>query len=605
MLYRNFTLILLIIVQSFSASGQDFLRWADEFNGTILDSTNWEYQIGDGCPDLCGWGNNELQSYQKKNVTVSNGILTILAKKESFQNSSYTSARIRSLNKFDFASGRIDVRARLPRGKGYWPAVWFLPSENYYGTWPLSGEIDLMEGKGQEIKNTYGTIHYGAYPPNNKYTGATYTLPTGDFVSTFHTFTLLWKLDTIEWLVDGISYSKKTKKDLPDFWWPYNRNFHFIANLAVGGNFLGYPDASTPDTASLQIDYIRVYQNLEDIFITGPDAILRNDVQKLFYTQKLDGATYEWIAPAGSQIVSGQGTSSIRLNWGLKSDTVKVKISFQNKTKTISKFVLALPDTCEGVIDNQEEIRSMYWVGSNGNYRSSLANPSKDSINSSNLCSRYYRSSTVIYDALIINTDLIKNAKAFEDGNLILKMKLYTIAPIGTEVNLNFENRALAALPYPSGRRCVLQAKTTKTRVWEELTFKLILKPDPNTPEAAINQLVLLFAPNTNSSDVFYFDDFSIKETPCKQETTGMLNQYNEASDISVFPNPFTNEVNISAQFIPTDIELTDLVGKSVIRAATIDEFNKYVATLCSGAYYLRLTNDTHNYYFKLVKQMP
>ena len=84
-----------------------------------------------------------------------------------------------------------------------------------------------------------------------------------------------------------------------------------------------------------------------------------------------------------------------------------------------------------------------------------------------------------------------------------------------------------------------------------------------------------------------------------------MLNQYNEASDISVFPNPFTNEVNISAQFIPTDIELTDLVGKSVIRAATIDEFNKYVATLCSGAYYLRLTNDTHNYYFKLVKQMP
>ena len=146
--------------------------------------------------------------------------------------------------------------------------------------------------------------------------------------------------------------------------------------------------------------------------------------------------------------------------------------------------------------------------------------------------------------------------------------------------------------------------KQLKPRAWEELTFKLILKPDPNTPENAINQLVLLFAPNTNNSDVFYFDDFSIKETPCKQETTGIPYQHNEASDISVFPNPFTNEINISAPFIPTEIELTDLVGKSVIRATTMDEFNKYVSVVSSGAYYLRLTNTIQNYYFKMVKQV-
>jgi beta-glucanase (GH16 family) len=118
---------------------QDFLRWSDEFNGTQLDTNFWEYQIGDGCPNLCGWGNDERQSYQKGNIAVGNGMLNINAKKENIGNSTYSSGRIRSMNKFDFASGRIDVRARLPVGQAYWAAVWFLPTENYHGTWPLSG----------------------------------------------------------------------------------------------------------------------------------------------------------------------------------------------------------------------------------------------------------------------------------------------------------------------------------------------------------------------------------------------------------------------------------------------------------------------------------
>jgi|GEM_PF-775388 len=584
---------------------QDFLRWSDEFNGTQLDTNFWEYQIGDGCPNLCGWGNDERQSYQKGNIAVGSGLLNINAKKETVGNSTYSSGRIRSLNKFDFASGRIDVRARLPIGQAYWAAVWFLPTENYHGTWPLSGEIDLIEGKGQEPKNTYGTIHYGAHSPNNKYTGTSYTLPSGNFTSEFHNFSLIWKNDTIQWLVDNVVYSTKVKKDLPDFWWPYSRNFHFILNLAVGGYFLGYPDGTTPDTASMQIDYIRVYQNLNDIFISGPDAILRADLQKEFYTQKLNGATYNWTVPANAKIVSGQGTPNVKVNWGLKSDSIKVSITHQSKNQTISRFVKTLPDTCQGVIDNQETLRTTYWVGGNGTYKSAINNPAKDVTNNTNLCNRYYRNGNVTYDALILNADIIRDAKAFEDGTLILKMKLYTTAPIGTEVNINFENRALSQLDYPSGRRCVLQAKTTKTRAWEELTFKLILKPDNKTPEGSINQLVVLFAPNTNNTDVFYFDEFALEETPCKTITTAINETVINKSQITVYPNPFTNQLKIEAPFVPKQISLFNLVGKEILTVPNITELNKQILLLNSGTYLLRLENNEHYFYFKILKSNP
>lgn len=581
---------------------QDFLRWSEEFNGDKLDTNNWEYQLGDGCPNLCGWGNDERQSYQKNNIVVSNGMLQILAKKESIGNSSYTSGRIRSINKVDFASGRIEVRARLPIGQAYWPAVWLLPTENYYGTWPLSGEIDLLEGKGQEPKNVYGTIHYGGYVPNNKNTGATYTLTNGDFTNEFHNFSLVWKQDTIQWFVDNILYSTKTRKDLPDFWWPYSRNFHFILNLAVGGYFLGYPNGSTPDNALFEVDYIRVYQNLDHIFISGPDVVLRADVEKEFYTQKITSATYDWKLPAGAKIVSGQGTSSIKVSWPLKSDSIKVNVGYQSKQKTMVRFVKALPDTCEGVIDNMENTRTIFWVGANGTYKSAVSNPVKDSVNNTALCNRYYRSGSVTYDALTVFSDLIRNAKTFEDGTLVIKMKLYTTAPIGTEVNINLENSELSKLNYPSGRRCVLQAKTTKTRAWEELIFKLILRPDANTPPGAINQLVLLFAPNSNNTDVFYFDEFVLEEVPCKSFNTGIQTHLVTQDKFRIFPNPFTNYIHVDAPYQIQEIGLLNSIGKELITAESIDKINEYIPQLEIGTYILRVTTNGHAFHFKIVK---
>ncbi len=595
-------IFLLLGLNPIFLQAQEFLRWSDEFNGNSLDTNFWSYQIGNGCPNLCGWGNNELQFYKQENVRVQNGILNIAAKKETVGSNTYTSARIRTLNKVDFASGKIEVRARVPVGRGYWPAVWFLPSENHYGIWPLSGEIDLLEGKGQEPQTTHGTIHYGAYVPNNRYTGNTYTLSSGSFASDFHVYTLQWNENAIEWYVDDILYSTKTRVNTNPFWWPFDRNFHVIMNLAVGGNFLGYPDASTPDTASFQVDYIRVYQNLSQIFVSGPDAILRKDTNQIFYTQELPGASYLWEVPAGAIIRNGANLARAKVDWGLRSDSIFVTITHQGKSKKIAKWVRALPDTCEGVIDNLENRRSIYWVGSTGTFAGGITNPAKDSINSSNSVNRYYRNSAVSYDAMVLKAMSIKNATEFEGGNLLLKMKLYTTAPVGTEININFENRARAGQDYPIGRRCVLQAKTTRTRAWEELTFKLILRPDPNTLDGSIDQLVILLAPNTSTNDVYFFDDFSLEERPCKELQSATEEIEANNSGIHVYPNPITDQLQLDLPFEATTFELYDMHGKLVTTASSLPDLNNQLPNMTTGVYWLQVGNGMKQCRIKLVK---
>ncbi|MEL6867121.1 MAG: glycoside hydrolase family 16 protein, partial [Bacteroidota bacterium] len=145
------------------------LVWSDEFDGTAIDESKWSYDLGDGCDiseDLCGWGNNELEYYtdRSENSFIRDGKLVIEAKKEFpfYQGQhEYTSARMVTKNKGDWTYGRIDVRAKMPLGQGLWPAIWMLPTDNTYGIWPKSGEIDIMEYLGHEPERVFGTIHYG------------------------------------------------------------------------------------------------------------------------------------------------------------------------------------------------------------------------------------------------------------------------------------------------------------------------------------------------------------------------------------------------------------------------------------------------------------
>ncbi len=238
------------------------LVWADEFDqpdGSAVDPARWSFNRGGG-----GWGNGEWQYYTDRtdNARIEDGALMIIAQREAYKGSRYTSARLVTKNKGDWLYGRFEVRAKLPYGQGIWPAIWMLPTDWEYGGWPLSGEIDIMELVGHEPGTVYGTIHYGN---PHTYTGDHYSLTAGQtFADDYHVFALEWEPGEIRWYVDGIHYqtqkewfTSSTKGTYPA---PFDRRFHLILNVAVGGAWPGYPDETTVFPQVMYVDYVRVYQ---------------------------------------------------------------------------------------------------------------------------------------------------------------------------------------------------------------------------------------------------------------------------------------------------------------------------------------------------------
>ena len=245
------------------AWGQSYqLVWQDEFDGTALDLAKWEPQIGSGCPSLCGWGNHELQYYRSENASVAGGLLTITARQQNFGGLDYTSARLRTRSLGDWTYGRIEMRAKLPIGRGIWPAFWMLPTDEAYGGWAASGEIDIMEYVGQQPNRVFGTLHYGGTYPENQSSSRAMTLASGDFHSDFHEFALEWEPCEMRWYVDGNLYATQrswysTADAYPA---PFDQRFHLLLNLAVGGDLPGPPDGTTTFPQELVVDWVRVYQ---------------------------------------------------------------------------------------------------------------------------------------------------------------------------------------------------------------------------------------------------------------------------------------------------------------------------------------------------------
>jgi beta-glucanase (GH16 family) len=271
---------------SATAYGQDWnIVWSDEFNGNSLNTTNWTYDTGNGCPSLCGWGNEELEYYTSstQNVNVTNGLLHIVALEQSMGGENYTSGRIKSVGLFYTTYGRFEWRARLPQGIGFWPALWMLPENSPYGGWPNSGEIDVMENNGNIPNQEGGTIHYGGANGKDTYTGATYTFLDGDSVTNFHTYLLEWSTNAINWYVDGHLYENQTN------WWsnvgtststypypaPFNQPFYILMNLAIGGQYLGNPSPASINTnlpGEMDVDYVRVYEQTTPLEISAAES---------------------------------------------------------------------------------------------------------------------------------------------------------------------------------------------------------------------------------------------------------------------------------------------------------------------------------------------
>jgi len=240
--------------------------WSDEFNGDTLNTDKWSYMTGTGTEfGLTDWGNNEKQYYREENVTVSDGKLHITAKKEYFGGKAYTSGRIRTIEKGDWTYCRVKFRAKMPKGKGLWAAVWMLPTDETYGGWAASGELDIMEYLGHETQIVHGTLHFGGTWPNNQSKGTYFETTGWGFDRDFHEFVMEWVEGEIRWYVDGELYQTQGQGDWntpgEPFPAPFDQRFHLLINLAVGGNWPGDPDAYTEFPQELVLEYIRVYED--------------------------------------------------------------------------------------------------------------------------------------------------------------------------------------------------------------------------------------------------------------------------------------------------------------------------------------------------------
>lgn len=243
-----------ILIFSMPLLGTSQIIFEENFDGNQLNMENWSYEEGDGCPGLCGWGNNERQIYDRKYVNVENGKLVIEATKK---NNSYYSGKINSKEKVEFQYGIIEIRAKLPKGSGIWPALWMLGSNIDEVGWPTSGEIDLMEYIGRKPHTIYNSLHMPAYHGDHASSKKTVVKRIEEG---FHIYKTIWTRDKISFFIDGKpSYTYIPENyDLEEF--PFRQDFYFLINMAIGGNFGGPEVDDSIFPVRFYLDYIKVYK---------------------------------------------------------------------------------------------------------------------------------------------------------------------------------------------------------------------------------------------------------------------------------------------------------------------------------------------------------
>ncbi|MBK7523638.1 MAG: glycoside hydrolase family 16 protein [Saprospiraceae bacterium] len=237
------------------------LTWSDEFEGEkdqAPDPTKWTYDLGTG---QNGWGNNEYQTYTQRPENVGldgDGYLVITALNQPFGGANFSSARIKTQGLFTQKYGRFEARIKSPYGPGIWPAFWMLGENINEVSWPQCGEIDIMELRGQAPSTMYGTLHGPGYSGGNA-VSKNYSLTNARFDNDFYLYAVEWDENKIDFFVNNYLYGRITKEDVPGEW-VYDQPFYMILNVAVGGNFVGFPTSQTPFPQQMVIDFVRVYQ---------------------------------------------------------------------------------------------------------------------------------------------------------------------------------------------------------------------------------------------------------------------------------------------------------------------------------------------------------
>jgi len=257
-----FTVLLIAGCGDDSPSGPDGtewqLVWADEFEGPagqLPDPANWRFDVG------TDWGNAQLEydTDRAENVSLDgSGNLAITAREEAYLGRNYTSGRITTKDLFEMENGRFEARIRLPRGQGIWPAFWMLGDDFDEVGWPACGEIDVMEYRGQEPSVIHGSLHGPGYSAGQAITRRFY-LTDSTFDADFHVFAVEWRGNSIDWYIDDEYFQTVTANDVPGEW-VFSHPFYIILTVAVGGSFVGPPDATTTFPQTMLVDWVRVYR---------------------------------------------------------------------------------------------------------------------------------------------------------------------------------------------------------------------------------------------------------------------------------------------------------------------------------------------------------
>ncbi len=351
------------------------VAFSDEFDGEALNEAKWNITVGDGCPDLCGFGNNEMQTYTPDNIQVAGGVLTLQGRQEA--DGTYTSARIDTKGKFNFRYGRVEISARLPEGQGVWPAIWMLPTdETVYGPWPRGGEIDIMEAFNPGVNgnnSVQSTTHYGLPTPPSYGTSSRNDLGVSPSMG-FHEYAMEWERDNLRFYIDGVHYQTQKASQ----WYayfpadedgyfnefgafkqgprdaPFDQLFHLIMNFAIGGDPVGSPDTSTVWPQNFEIDYVRVYECANSNAETGRGCGVAD--ASVVALEDNDGGPLEDVETAQPYLermdlyVDGPETIELNVGGEISSNTLQVNGYTSDGATVINDPMATDPDDATNTV---------------------------------------------------------------------------------------------------------------------------------------------------------------------------------------------------------------------------------------------------------------
>jgi beta-glucanase (GH16 family) len=589
--------LLLIFISTQTSAQCKVLVWADEFDQNGLpDGSKWKYEVGAG-----GWGNNELQYYtsaRSENSRIENGNLIIEARKEAYQGSQYTSARIST--KFGITYGRVEMRAQLPHGRGTWAAMWMYPNQSGYGNggWPDNGEIDIMEYVGHDSNVVHASAHSNAYNWKNNNVKTNWQKSPG-LESGFHIYALDWDSLKMDFYVDDIKYMSVSNDGSGWQEWPFNKDFHLILNMAIGGSWggeKGVDPAIFP--AQYVIDYVRMYSSPGTYLpIAGPSKVFPDSVYAYSVPQNA-GDIYKWTLPKDASIVGVSDSNVIQVKWGSSDGKVLLNI-----TKTCGYYADSLNVFVYDTL-SQRPFNVKAWpipgkieaedFDTGGEGRAYYDNSSGNAGGSN------YRLGEDVDIEKCMDSDSTKDLGYINDGEWLE----YTVN-VDSSAAYNFNFRVASV---SSGG--VLHVEMNGV----DVTGKVFV---PNTGGWQTWQTKKVFYKSLQEGKQFMrivieTGGFNLNYVEVKKGTLSDVGiEKNEKSVLNVFPNPTQGELQINCALSGNEdlnLSIVNALGQEVYQKTVFNPALNFqsgidVSSLSSGIYFIKIQQADKMHTSKIVKQ--